>query len=136
VLRPFRLARLAAEAEAIRLRALASRLLVQVIMGLVGLVFLTGAIVFGHIAFWYWLRVDLGLSAYAAAGIPGGLDLLIAVVLCLLAIRSAPGRTERDALAVRRQAVAGIVSLGSLTNLILSVLRLMADLRRPGQAPD
>src|SRR3954462_9183003 len=100
-MRPIRLARIAAEAEGVRLRGLASRLAFRIAFALAASLFSIGAIVFVHIAAWYWIRIDEGLSYLATAGILGGIDLLIAVILVALASRSGPSRVEREALDVR-----------------------------------
>ena len=57
-MRALRLARIAAEAEGLRLRYSAQRTVMRAILGLVALAFLFGALVFGQIAAWYWLRMS------------------------------------------------------------------------------
>jgi hypothetical protein len=60
----------------------------------------------------------------------GGADLIIAIILGLLASRSRPSRVEREALEVRRQAIQGISSTLSVTQMLIPALRLMANMRR------
>jgi hypothetical protein len=129
-MRPFRLARVAAEAEGVRLRGLASRIVTRAILGVVALLFALGAIVFAHVAAWYWLRTGLDQTFLAAAGILGGGDLLVAVILGFAATRSAPSRVELEALDVRRKAIRAIGSTLSLTQMVIPLLRLVANLRR------
>ncbi len=126
-MRPVRLVKIAAEAEALRLRGMMTRIAVRAALAGVALVFVIGAVAFAHIAAWYWLRLNLGQSFLATAGILGGLDLLIAVIGGLLAGRSQPSRVEREALQVRRQAVAGLSTALSLIQLASPVLRLVAS---------
>jgi hypothetical protein len=133
-MRPIRLARIAAEAEGVRLRGLASRLAFRLVFLVVGLLFVIGAVVFVHIAAWYWIRLDGGLSYYATAGILGGIDLLIAVILIALASRSGPSRVEREALAVRNRALEGVTSVFSVSQLALPALRIVAGMRRRRRA--
>jgi hypothetical protein len=129
--RVVRLVRVAAEAEGVRLRGFASRVVTRAILGLSALLFLLGAIAFAHIAVWYWLRTGLDQTAPAAAGIMGGVDLLAAVVLGFLATRSTPSRVEAEALDVRRKAIQGIGGTFSLVQLVIPILRIVANMRRP-----
>jgi hypothetical protein len=129
-MRPVRLARIAAEAEGVRLRGLATRIVTRAIFAVVALIFVLGALTFGHIAAWYGIRVGLEQTFLATAGILGGADLLVAIILLVLASRSRPSRTETEALEVRRRALEGIGSALSLTQMALPVLRLASGLRR------
>jgi hypothetical protein len=99
-------------------------------MAILALAFVFGALAFAHIAAWYWLRVGEALSFYETTGIVGASDLLIALILGLLAARSGPGRVEREALAVRRQALTGIGQFMTLSELALPAIRIAAGMRR------
>lgn len=129
-MRPFRLARIAAEAEGVRLRALAARIATRAAFAIVALVFLAGALVFAHLAVWYELRTALGLSYLLSVASLGGADLLVAIVLLLLASRSSPSRVEIEALEVRRKAIEGIGSAMSITAMLLPLVRLATSFRR------
>jgi hypothetical protein len=129
-MRPVRLARIAAEAEGVRLRGLATRIATRVVLAVVALVFIIGAIVFAHVAAWYEIRAGLDQTFLITTGIMGGADLLIAIILGLLASRSRPSRVEREALEVRRQAIQGISGTLSVTQMLIPALRLMANMRR------
>jgi hypothetical protein len=129
-MRPFRLARIAAEAEGVRLRALVSRIITRAILGVIALLFVLGAIVFAHLAAWYWVRTGLDQTFLGTTGILGGGDLLVAVILALLATRSSPSRVEVEALAVRRKALEGIGGALSLTQLVMPILRIAVNMRR------
>jgi hypothetical protein len=128
--RPFRLARIAAEAEGIRLRGMVTRIVTRAILAVVALFFILGALVFGHVAAWYEIRTALNQTYLATAGMLGGADLLLAIILLLLASRSSPSRMEREAREVRRQAVEGLSSAFSLAQLVLPVLRMVSGARR------
>jgi hypothetical protein len=128
--RSVRLLRVAAEAEGVRLRGFARRIVVRAVLGVIALLFLLGAIVFGHLEAWYGLRAGLGQTFPASVGILGGADLLVAVVLGFLATRSTPSRVEREALEVRRTAMEGIRGTVSLAAVVVPLLRIVADLRR------
>jgi hypothetical protein len=133
-MRPFRLARIAAEAEGVRLRALVTRIVTRVVMAVVALLFILGAIVFAHVAGWYWLRTDFNQTFLAATGICGGADLLIAIILGFFASRSSPSRVEVEAMYVRRKAIEGISSALSLTQLAIPLLRIVSNVRRRRRA--
>lgn len=112
------------------MRRLVRRIVLRAVFGVIALVFLLGAIVFAHLVVWYWLREGLGQSLPAAAGIFGGADVLLAVILGVAATRSSPSRVELEALEVRRQAVTAIGGAFSLVGLVVAVLRIAANLRR------
>jgi hypothetical protein len=129
-MRPFRLARIAAEAEGVRLRGLVTRVVTRALLAVIALLFVAGAIAFGHVAAWYWLRIGMDQTFLATAGILGAADLLVAVIFGLLATRSTPSRVELEALEVRRKAIRAIGSTLSLTQLLIPILRIVANLRR------
>jgi hypothetical protein len=129
-MRTFRLARIAAEAEGLRLRQRAQRTVIRAAFGMIAMGFLIGAVIFVHLAAWYWIRQTLR-DEYAAL-ILGGADFVLAMVLAFLATRSAPGRVELEALAVRQRAVENAVSSIAVSSLIFQAVRLLSNLlRRP-----
>jgi hypothetical protein len=105
-------------------------MVVRIVLGVIALLFCFGAIVFAHVAAWYWLRAALDQTFLAATGILGGVDLLVAIVLGFLASRSSPSRLEVEALEVRRKAIRAIGSTISLTQLAIPLLRVLVNLRR------
>lgn len=109
---------------------MATRMVVRAVLAVVALLFVIGVLVLAHIAAWYFLRFDAALPFYAATAIVGGIDLFIAIILGLFAARSTPSRVEREALAVRRQAVVGIKSFASLTQFALPALQMANTVRR------
>ena len=133
-MRPIRLARIAAEAEGVRLRGMMTRIVTRVIFAVIALFFALGALTFAHVAAWYEIRVALEQSYLATAGILGGADLLVAIILVVLASRSSPSRVEVEALEVRRKAIEGISSALSLTQMVLPLLRLASGVRRRRRA--
>lgn len=104
-------------------------MVIRIVFAVVALLFIVGTITFVHLAAWYWIRTE-GMSFYAAAGILGGVDLLVAVILLVLASRSSASRVEREALDVRNRAIAGIGSALTLSQFALPVLRLVTGLRQ------
>ena len=127
-MRTLRLARIAIEAEGLRLRQRAQRTAVRVAFGLVALTFLIGAVAFVHIAAWYWLRGALPRESTAA--IMAGADFVLAMVLGFLATRSAPGRVELEALEVRQRAMESAMGSIAISSLMVQALRLLAGLLR------
>ena len=129
-MRTLRLARIAAEAEGLRLRYSARRASVRAVLGLTALSFLFSALIFCQIAAWYWLRAYWDRPATAL--ILAGAELLLAMILALLAARSSPGRVEVDALAVRNRALESATSGLALSALAAQLVRLAIGLfRRP-----
>lgn len=128
MLRPLRLARIAAEAEGLRLRYIARRTAIRAVMGLIAVVFLGGALAFFHIAFWFWLRRHF--ESPATSLIVAGADLLITLLFGLLAARSSPSRLEREALDVRRRALENATSTLAYSTLAAQALRLGTRLVR------
>jgi hypothetical protein len=129
-MRTLRLARIAAEAEGLRLRQQAQRTAIRVAIGLIGLMFVGWALAFAHVAAWYWLRESVGWAEPGAAAAVTGADLVIAAVLALLAARSSPGRVEMEALQVRQQALESATSSFALATVLVQTVRLLANLLR------
>jgi hypothetical protein len=127
-MRTLRLARIAAEAEGLRLRYGARRATMRAVLGLVALGFLFGALVFCQIAAWYWLRVSWDRPA--AALILGGAELVLAGLFAGLAARSSPGRIEIEAQAVRRRALESATSSLAFSALLTQLLPLAVRLLR------
>ncbi|HEY1412421.1 MAG TPA: hypothetical protein VGF36_09775 [Rhodopila sp.] len=134
-MRPVRLARIAAEAEGVRLRGMMTRIVTRVIFAVIALFFVMGAVAFGHVAAWYEIRIALQQPFLVTAGILGGADLLIGIILLLLAGRSSPSKVEIEAREVRRKAIEGIGSALTLTQMAIPLLRLVAGFRR-GRRPE
>lgn len=130
-MRTLRLARIAAEAEGLRLRLQARRTAVRVAIGLMGLMFLGWALAFAHIAAWYWLRDGVGWPASGAGLAVAVADVVIAGFFALLMAKSSPGRVELEALQVRKQALDSATSGFALVTLLVPTLRMLLNLRRP-----
>ena len=133
-MRPVRLARIAAEAEVVRLRGLLSRMAIRVVLVFIALFFVGCAVVFGHVAAWYELTLGLGLSPLVTAGILAGADLLLAIALGFVASRSSPSRVELEAYEVRTRAIEGLRSPMNLLPVAVPALRSVLALRRRRRA--
>jgi hypothetical protein len=97
------LLRIAAEAEILRLRATAERQGRRAALGAIALVFALGVLVCAEITGWQVLR--LYVASIAATIILLGANLVIAAILGFFAARTSPGRSEQEALRVRRDAL-------------------------------
>ena len=120
-MRVLRLARIAAEAEVLRLRRIALRTGFRAAYGVLALVFVIAALALAHAA--AWLALIKLVGPVSAALIVMGVDLLIAVIFGALAARSAPDRIEREALQIRRTATQQMVRSLSLVMLLMPVTR-------------
>ena len=127
-MRSLRLARVAAEAEGLRLRYAAQRTVTRAVLGLVAFTLFVGALAFLHIAAWYWLRQSFDRPA--AALMIAGAELLVAAILGLIAAKSSPGRIEAEALAIRKRALENTTSSLALSALVTQMLPLVVRLLR------
>jgi hypothetical protein len=125
-MRALRLARIAAEAEGLRLRLRAQRTATRVVFGIAALVFLMGAVVFVHLAAWFWLRTSW--TGQTTALTLACADVVMALLLGLLAARSSPSRVELEAMAVRRRALEAASGTIAWTSIAAQVLRLLGNI--------
>jgi hypothetical protein len=132
-MRSLRLARIAAQAELLRLRRFTRRQVVRVILGAIALVFLLACLAALHVAGYFGLRRADILPVYAAL-IVAGVDFLIAAVLGLLAARDTPDRVEREALQVRRSAQEQLIEAATMTAVIGPILRSLGTRKVYGLA--
>jgi hypothetical protein len=122
-MRTVSLARVAAQAEAIRLRAFASRTVVRATLAGIAVFFLIAGLVAGHIAGGMALTPYVG--PLRATLIVGGADLVIAVILALIAASSKESRVEIEALQVRKSAQAQLGEEVAMAAILAPVLRLL-----------
>ncbi len=133
-MRILRLARIAAEAEALRLSRVARATVGRSLRVLLALPFLAVSAGFLEVALYAYL--DTRLRDWAVALAMAGVNLLLALLLALPALRGRADPVARQAEQIRRQAVDGIeerLRLGvALTELIQALAQV---LRRLGRAP-
>jgi hypothetical protein len=122
-MRSLRLIRVAIEAEQLRLRHQARRLAKRAVSGCIAAMLLLGALVFLHIAAWFWLR-DYLAGQYVAL-IFAAIDMVCGLIFALLAARSDPGQVELEALALRRQALDDASASLTVSALLLRLLQLL-----------
>jgi len=126
-MRVLRLARIAAEAEVLRLRRIAVKTGFRAAYGVLALVFVIAALCLLHVAFWLFLTRYVG--PVGSALIVMGVDLLIAVIFGALAARSGPDKIEQEAIQIRRTALQQIKRSFTLMMMLVPVTR---QLRRRG----
>jgi membrane protein implicated in regulation of membrane protease activity len=120
--RGFHLARVAAKAELLRLKSLLRRQAMRIVLAIVAGVFLVSMLAWLHvaaaIALTGWVKPVWSVLIVAAA------DAVIAIILLVLAARNAPGRVEREALQVRRDAVHNAIETVMLASLVARLGRV------------
>jgi|ERR1700722_8227948 hypothetical protein len=133
-MRTLRLARIAAEAEGLRLRHRAQRALVAAILASIAFAFMLGALIFCHLAGWFYLRAHW--EPPETALILAGADVLLALVLALVAARSTAttSRVELEALAVRKSALESISGTLAISALATQLLRIAISVFRRTRA--
>jgi hypothetical protein len=97
------LLKIAAEAELLRWQAIGKRQGWRVACVLVALVFLLGILTMCEVA--GWQALSWRFTEISASLIMAGVNLVVALVFGLLALRSAPGRDELEALRIRQNAL-------------------------------
>ena len=115
-MRAVELAKVAANAEALRLRQLASRQGMRAGYGAVAAVFGLGVLVLVHVVLFEVLV--LYVSPLVASLILLALDLVVAGICGLKALKSTPSAIEEEALAIRKQALIDLK--GSVTMMALA----------------
>ena len=127
------LAKVAAEAEILRIRHMLTRQGMRAAFGLAALLFALGVLVLAHVAGWQVLR--LYLPPIYVTLILLGVDLVVAAIFGILAARSSPSGAEREALAIRQRALheaRSSLALGALIPVAGALLRSRRDDTRKG----
>ena len=101
-MRALSLAKVAAQAEGLRLRELAARQGRRAAFGFVAVFFLVAVLVAAHIAL--GMALVPTLTPVEAVLVVGLIDLIVVIVCGILAASSKPGLVEREALEVRQRA--------------------------------
>jgi hypothetical protein len=122
-MRSVSLARVAAQAEILRLREFANRTVTRIVLAVVAVFFLVAALVAVHVAAGMALTPRFG--PLWATLIVGAVDLVIALILAAIASSSKPSRIEREAMEVRRTAQAQLTEAVAVTTLIGPLARLI-----------
>jgi len=121
-MRGLRLARIAAQAELLRLRRMARRQAVRVALGAIALTFLLACLACVHVAGYFGLR-RADIAPVWAVLIVAGVDLLIGLLFLIAAARDSPDPIEREALQVRETAQAQMLEAAAIGAVLGPVLR-------------
>jgi hypothetical protein len=122
-MRLFTLARVAAEAEGIRLKVMARRQAMRGFYGVMASVFGLMLVIMLHITLYSFLIPAVGRGF--AGLIVCGVDLVLLAIFGLIASRSTPSAQEREAEMISRQARAQIADTASTWAMLMPVARVM-----------
>jgi len=129
MIRSLRLARIAVQAEGLRLRRLARRTAVRVGLVVVAAPFMLACFAFLETALWDWLSRNL--RPEFAALITAGINFAIAGLLLLIAALSRDSQVEIEALRVRQRALEDATRQLTIAATVAPFIRLLLDqLRR------
>jgi Ca2+/H+ antiporter len=122
-MRTLRLARVAAEAEALLLRRRVRQVVIRAVLGAVAAVFLIGAVAMLHAYAWVRLAPEWGTGMTAL--ILAGSDAVVAIILALFAMRTPADPIAISAVTVRDQAMnemRNALTLGALVRPLAGIL--------------
>jgi hypothetical protein len=122
-MRALRLARVAAEAEVLRLRRRARRTALRAAFAIIASVFAFAALCFAHVAVFMAIRHSLGSTSSALIVL--GADLGIALACVLVASISSPDRIELEALQVRERALQQVEEMLATAAVMAPLARLL-----------
>ena len=128
-MRAVELAKVAASAEALRLRRIARRQGLRAAFGAVAGVFAVAVLVVLHVVGWHLLAGHV--TSVQASLILLGVDVVIMAIFGVLASRNVPDLIEQEALAIRQQAVidmkASLTMMGMIAGVAGVALRSTAQ---------
>ena len=122
-MRTTQLARVAAQAEKLRLQRIAWRLALRAGCAVVAAVFALAALIALHV--WVAIVLARNLGPATACAIVLGIDLVFAVVLGVLALRSPPDPLAEEAKIVRDRALAQIKESVAVAALLGPLARIL-----------
>ena len=131
-MRTTELAKVAANAEKLRLQALAKRQAVRGVFGAVAAVFGIGILILLHVLGYQLLRG--GLGPVPSTLILLAVDLVIVIVCGVMALRSTPGTVEKEAEEIRRQALREMRTTLTVMGMVGPTARLLGGRRSTGLA--
>lgn len=132
-MRSVNLLKLALDAEILRLRVMLARQSRRAAFGAVALIFALAVLTLAEVAGWQALR--LWVTAIIATLILLGINLVIAAIFGLLAVRSSPSHAEQEARRVRQHALDAARGSFLLTAAVPTTIRLLGFGRRRSWFP-
>lgn len=103
MIRSFQLARIAFEAETLRLKRMAKRTSMRLVLAVAAVPFLMAVLAFFEVALWSYVASQL-IAPFAAL-ILAGVNIVVAMVLLLAAAMASDSHVEIEALKVRQRAL-------------------------------
>lgn len=131
-MRGIQLARVAAQAELLRLRGLSKRQATRAAFAAVAAIFLLATLVALHVA--AGMALTLYVAPIWATLIVAAFDLIVGLILLVLAMRDTPSRMEEEAHQVRVLALEQMKEAAALTTLVGPMLRLLGTRKVYGLA--
>ena len=116
------LGRPAAQAEVLRIKRLVRRQAMRVVWGVVAAVFLVAVLVMVHAV--VFAALTTALSPLLSTVVLGVIDLLLAVLFLVLALKGAPDTLEVEARAIRDQALSEMKESLAITALLSPFTRI------------
>ena len=102
---------------------------------MIAFVFVIGVLILAEVTGWQALRLYVTLAPIAATLILLGVNLVIAGIFGLLAVRSAPSHAEQEALRVRQQALEAARGSLAFTTMVPVATTLLRRRRGGRQQP-
>ena len=131
-MRSLELAKIAWEAETLRLRRMARRTTSRLVMTAVALPFLLGTLAFLELALWSY--VSSHLIAPFAALVLAGANIVFAGIFLLAAVLSSDSRVEIEALQVRKRALEDVSRQLTVAGLVVPATRFLLDQLRSSRS--
>jgi hypothetical protein len=127
MVRPLRLARVAAQAEVLVVRRQVAGIVRRAILGAVAVVFALGVLVIAHIIAYLALRQYAQFGPIPAAGIVLGVDLAFAIVFGLLASGQVADPVMEEAVRLRDESLEQARQSLTLAAMVAPLTRIAAD---------
>jgi len=127
MVRPLRLARVAAKAEILVVRRQITGIVRRAILGAVAAIFALGVLIIAHIIAYLALRQYAQFGPIPAAGIVLGVDLAITIVFAVLASGHPADPIMEEAIRLRDQSLEQARQSMTLAAMVAPVTRIAAD---------
>ena len=131
-MRTVELGKVAANAEKLRLQALAKRQALRGVFGAIAALFGVGVLILLHVLGYQLLRD--AFSPVVSTLILLAVDLVIVIVCGVMALRSTPSAVEKEAEDIRRQAVREMRTTMTVMGMVGPATRLLGGRRSTGLA--
>jgi hypothetical protein len=127
MVRPLRLARVAAQAEMLVVRRQVTGLVRRAILGAVAAIFALGVLIIAHIIAYLALRQYAQFGPIPAAGIVLGVDLVVTIIFGVLASGQPADPIMEEAIRLRDQSLEQARQSLTLAAMVAPITRIAAD---------